>query len=522
MRIAFGNLPFFTRVLALLLACFSTAELSGAQQQAAHNGDGPRVIDFEKHRDKEGRVDYAGAINAYFSKGVTNQNNAVVQIFAQIDPLSYDPEYIKMAWERLGADPPEQPGTWLAWRDELDRLGIENEAERDKLSPSFDDGMVRPWAREDFPQLAAWLDRMAKPLEEIEQATHLPHGWMPLVGEPGTTVDYHMLPHLIVSRGLAKCLRFRVGLAIQEERFDDAIRDIATMRRLALYLRPSSLELEQLVGISIHRISHWCVAAISSPGLLNTQQLAQLFEVFQATRASKLYMQLAFDTGHRAIALESFERILESDQSEKPVFHPDTLSEEDAGKLLPIFHLAFNHPGFNATLARTTINKNFDDCWRITGTESYEDFQTMSDLYSKAFNIVDQLNPDVLVHGALDNLEPMDEKASKSYTLSVTYRLLQMVMPNFVCSRTERQVEALEEICALTIKVAQYRDKHGQHPKNLQLLHAGEIKDPFDQERNLVYQQNGRSFSIYSIGRNLKDDGGLDDTKDGDLVIRVE
>ncbi len=79
------------------------------------------------------------------------------------------------------------------------------------------------------------------------------------------------------------------------------------------------------------------------------------------------------------------------------------------------------------------------------------------------------------------------------------------------------------------IALHRYAQQHGTYPGSLPTLASG-LKwtvplDPFSGEQ-FKYRREGKGFLLYSIGTNLKDDGGLEkiqepgDISDGDIVWR--
>jgi hypothetical protein len=85
--------------------------------------------------------------------------------------------------------------------------------------------------------------------------------------------------------------------------------------------------------------------------------------------------------------------------------------------------------------------------------------------------------------------------------------------------------ESLSQIrlvqAALALK--SYRHEHAAYPATLAALPSEIRQDPFS-GKDLVYRRTDSGYLLYSIGQNLKDDGGKvpekseDRTKSGDLV----
>jgi hypothetical protein len=85
---------------------------------------------------------------------------------------------------------------------------------------------------------------------------------------------------------------------------------------------------------------------------------------------------------------------------------------------------------------------------------------------------------------------------------------------------------ARSELTRTAVALEIYERRHGQYPESLDAL-APEIlpaapKDPFS-HKPLRYQRTGSRYALYSIGPDLKDDGGalLDADQNGDIVWRA-
>ncbi|MCE5323019.1 hypothetical protein LLG46_06855 [bacterium] len=63
-------------------------------------------------------------------------------------------------------------------------------------------------------------------------------------------------------------------------------------------------------------------------------------------------------------------------------------------------------------------------------------------------------------------------------------------------------------IAKTALALETYRSEFGSYPESLTQLHKTFATDPFS-GKNFVYKRMGNTFMLYSIGRNLKDDGGL-------------
>ena len=89
-----------------------------------------------------------------------------------------------------------------------------------------------------------------------------------------------------------------------------------------------------------------------------------------------------------------------------------------------------------------------------------------------------------------------------------------VVVPAFGC-------RAAETICALQV----YYIDHGEYPESLDALvpdYMPEVPiDPFTGDP-MVYRQEGEPYTLYSLGADMEDDGGVrdrDDYWEGDVVF---
>ena len=85
---------------------------------------------------------------------------------------------------------------------------------------------------------------------------------------------------------------------------------------------------------------------------------------------------------------------------------------------------------------------------------------------------------------------------------------------------------ASARIAKLAIKAIQLKKSKGGFPRGLAEIGSGnEIIDPFT-GKEFIYKPEGNAFSLYSVGINLKDDGGReagkDDRKADDIVWRYQ
>jgi hypothetical protein len=106
--------------------------------------------------------------------------------------------------------------------------------------------------------------------------------------------------------------------------------------------------------------------------------------------------------------------------------------------------------------------------------------------------------------------------------------LTKLMMPAVVkCVMAAARRDALRELRRLAVAVTAYRIKKGKFPDRIEELvpdHlAGVPLDPFDGQP-LRMKRDGKDLVLYSIGPDLRDDGGAafdPKSQEGDLVFRL-
>ncbi len=106
--------------------------------------------------------------------------------------------------------------------------------------------------------------------------------------------------------------------------------------------------------------------------------------------------------------------------------------------------------------------------------------------------------------------------------------MTRLFVPAFTRSVVKRdQVIAQVGLAQAALALKAYKNKEGSYPDSLEELRqviAWELReDPFSGE-DLVYKREGDGFLIYSIGPNLKDDGGIvsEGWEEGDIIWRCK
>ncbi len=144
----------------------------------------------------------------------------------------------------------------------------------------------RPWTRDEFPEIAEWLDSNAEVLALVREACARPKAYSPLIsGEGASPLISVLLPHVQQTREVARLLSARAMLKLGEGDSAGAWEDLLTSHRLAHHLGKGWTMIERLVGVAIHAIAqqptcHWLSQSDLSPEdlLAHWEELAPAIE----------------------------------------------------------------------------------------------------------------------------------------------------------------------------------------------------------------------------------------------------
>ena len=116
---------------------------------------------------------------------------------------------------------------------------------------------------------------------------------------------------------------------------------------------------------------------------------------------------------------------------------------------------------------------------------------------------------------------------AKSSPLPLSFSMVPLVAPAVMRSvqAYDRNVAKCDEL-ELALALRAYKKQHGAYPDRLSLLTPSHMdslpKDPFSGE-DYLYRIEGEGFVLYSVGRDLKDDGGrpMKGRAQGDIVWKI-
>jgi hypothetical protein len=236
-----------------LLACYVALSANTAWSQKAKPKQ--KVIKISKDTtrvlgplDEEGYVDFGGAIEQMKSKGVTRDNNGAIPFWQAVGSGPISPEHRARFFKVIGMEVPPEAGIPVSWGEYARKeLSLPQE-----IAEATDELLVnareRPWKRGEFPRIATWLDEQEDRFKLIAVAARKERFFQPLLLMPDEPLVNAELPHAMLGREFTRGLQARAMLHVGEGRFEAALDDIETIRRLARHIGAGSTMLENLIG----------------------------------------------------------------------------------------------------------------------------------------------------------------------------------------------------------------------------------------------------------------------------------
>ncbi len=146
--------------------------------------------------------------------------------------------------------------------------------------------------------------------------------------------------------------------------------------------------------------------------------------------------------------------------------------------------------------------------------------KNMLSFWRNAYKEMNKTNGDPMpIHLVLQKATADEEKTYKADEVG---HLLNTILMSSVTQQGSKIVrtQAMRRMRILKIELLKYRLTHGTFPDDLKQFDVMTVTDPFD-GKPLRYRREGAGFRLWSVGENLKDDGGqtrVGDNKNADVV----
>ena len=483
----------------------------------------------------DGTVNYVAYLDANYAKGVTPENNAAPLLLRAIGPGLLFPPVKDETLRRLNLptnffdgncpltrwDDRSRPGkpvavaTKPAQSDEED-APYEDDGDTD-TGPSLGDVHEMLLAGQVHPELEAWLASNAKALELVRQAANKERFYLPVISNSNPSCVYKIVPILVPLQSVAMAMMSRALVKAARNDIQGAWDDVLTIHRLGTLIGQSPSTIGQLVAMGIEGeaaktgtflATHYAMPADQAIVLLN--KLAALSPLGDAmtlmSRHERFFMLDLVMMQSRGIDI-------------------DAMTEGKTAKKTP--------PNLDWNLMLSEVNFWYDrlvDAYRIP---RFQGGQQARDAFEHDLRMsITQSS-----HTFLGPLWPILREFGgrpfrKARTLNTARMIVAIATPTLAAFNGADQARMMREIEMLAVAFACYHTQHGRWPAELKELCPSLLKTiPADRfsGKPLVYRPSKDGYLLYSIGKNMRDDGGQWNTpgpdageKTDDIVAEVK
>ena len=486
----------------------------------------------------DGTVNYVAALNEMYGQGVTPENNAAVLLIQAFGPEIIGQSVRTRTFELLGMDPPPAEGDYfVSWDDYAEaklspaekearalaeemaarrerargglRLGAEDPLEEEpalweKLDARREKAMGAPWAAKDDPLLADWAESVSGPLDIITAASKRPRYHIPLVSRahPPQTWDV-LVPRIGAFRSAARALAVRAMLRANEGKCDQAVADLLTVLRLARLVAQGPTEIERLVGWSIEDIACEAGAALAVSGKLSADEakafLAQLEDLpplsgiaecaDRVGRFSRLDMVMAFVRG-------------------RPVDSSDVSEVTDDTANIDWNEMCRKLNYWSDSLVAALRTEPYS-----ARTAALEEHEAAADAVIAAIEIPKR-------PAWLRKVLGPGPSALEKNPVDVVVAIL---MPGGDRSHILYAWDVMRfRLLKVAVALAAFKANTGAYPDGLAELdgrYLTTLPEDLFAEGPLTYRRTDKGYLLYSLGSNARDDDGVHDPGNADIVI---
>ena len=463
----------------------------------------------------DGYIDYIEAINQRLGKGVTPRNNAAIVICRLLGPsggeLRENKEYREALFKRLGVAVPPANGDYFVSITEL----AESAAAKanppgnvGELAQTFFDQQSKaikgPWSKADLPRIAEWIEKNEKPLAELADGMRRERYFLPLIAEeePRMLIDV-LLPVVQSTRELARLLKARAMLRLQEGDAEKAWQDMATCHRLARHVSQGPTLIERLVGIAIESIALDGDLTIAGSDRLSSKQT------------------LAFRK--RLESLPPLPRIVEAVDTTERFMFLDAISHLARGStgVTEMMGVADGSAGATLTKLLSAALIDWDEPMKIAN-QWYDKIvagarkPTFRERMAAADKLVDDLdefiesgkNPTALAARILLGGSPR-----KAVGQQIGKVLIAMLLPAITSvGQAETRADTQFDLTRVALALAAYKKDKDSYPDALDQLapkYIDKLPSDFYVARPLTYKPSQDGYILYALGPNGQDDNGL-------------
>lgn len=489
----------------------------------------------------DGYVMYLEALRRKCKEGVTPERNVVVSLWQAIGPngeLRGADEFRAKYFKEMGIEPLPAKGDYYINMHEIARrhLGaVEGDPAVGKLASELweqhSKAIVGPWTTKEFPLLAKWVESNKRTMDTAVKAIMTrDQYYAPLLtnadgGKFDNMLVAVLLPTAQQTREFSRFLVARAMYRLGDSDAEGAMNDLLACHRLGRHYSKAPTLIEALVCYAIEGMATAGDFYLANHAKLTAKQVKWYHE------------QLAKMPPPPSVAhcIDVCERYMYLDCTV-------TMARTGPGALELIGALAGDGGEFKEAdnpltrlLARAAIdwdepmkmgNRFYDRIVAAAKLPTYKERAEAAEAVQMDFEKLAKSGKDFSgLAASLIGLKSTRKELGKKIGAILCALLLPATS---VASRAEDRTYVGIELSKLSFALSAYRTEQGGYPNKLSELAAKYIdKIPRDRYSGepLIYRRKSGGYLLYSVGPNLKDDGGFGPFNSGrdsqdDLAVR--
>jgi hypothetical protein len=430
----------------------------------------------------DGTIDYLAAIEAQYSRGVTDDNNAfpiLLQAYGRQALPGTQP--LDGITDRLHMPHLPKEGDYIARLSDFKEVPITTDG-RDEVD-------VKQWPPKFDPRVLKWVKRSEKPLRKVREATMRSRYFVPINGgnRPEPIIEV-MLPHLNMEREAARALAAHALLCAEANDFDSARADVLAIHRLARLSAQGPTLVEVLVSIGIEGMACDVDINIAQHAKLDSKTAKSYLLDLLSLKEMPPFTQ-SLDVAERSLGLEFAE-------------HCAKIGPVAAGRL---YTSVFGMLPSESTLPPAPL-------FRFLPIPYEQSMRAQNSVLDAL--ILAAMKPRYADRtAAIRDVENWYDLQSQGPTSLISpYWLIRLVLPAINRAQDQHETSiATLRLTQITWALAAYRADHGGYPASLDLLKSQYLQAiPEDNfiDAPFHYQRQGDGYHLYSVGPNMADDKG--------------
>ncbi|HEX4796262.1 MAG TPA: hypothetical protein VH370_20905 [Humisphaera sp.] len=434
---------------------------------------------------EDGTIDYLAAIEEHFSRGVTNENNAVPLLFAAFGraalPRTQPPDGIT---DRLGMPHlPEKGDYFISYDDYAKQKGAQI-TDPDPMEYT----KPQPWPAKPSDLTLDWLKANDGPLAKIEQATLRPRYFVPFNGgnHPQTIVEI-LLPHVNTLRQAERGIITRALVRDNNGDFDGARQDLLAAHRLANLMNQSATIVEHLVGYGLEIAACRAEREIAETGKLTAEQATMLARDLAALPEPQSCAD-CIDISDRFMCLDMAQICAKVG----PVEASRMLGAVLGAQIFPIDAQLYRFVPVSYDASMQGANQLYDGILSAGRKSSYPERAAAMQVWSGYFT-------------RLQSGDPLSRLLSPAWPSALLVPALSKPDQSWERSRAQRR------LARVALALTAFKAEHNEYPAALAELSPKYLPEiPLDNftDKPLIYSRTAAGYTLYSVGPNMIDDGG--------------